>query len=119
MYLLYIFPPELHTLMNDFVVLTSLTHPRKILLVALQIEKKELGKAKELSAPLHISGFLFAYSSFLKIKAIRFFEVCADLHRNYKARSFVSQKVEIFITTDEKTSNPKYVEILKYIYKTI
>jgi hypothetical protein len=47
MYLLYTFPPELHTLM-DLVVLTSLTHPRKILLVALQI-----GKAKDLSAPLH------------------------------------------------------------------
>jgi hypothetical protein len=31
----------------DFVVLTSLTHPRKILLVVLQI-----GKAKDLSAPL-------------------------------------------------------------------
>jgi hypothetical protein len=44
MYLLYIFPPELHTL-NDFVVLTSLTHPRKILLVVLQT-----GKAKDLSA---------------------------------------------------------------------
>jgi hypothetical protein len=36
-YLLYIFPPELHT--YDFVVLTSLTHPRKILLVVLQIGK--------------------------------------------------------------------------------
>jgi hypothetical protein len=33
----------------DFVVLTSLTHPRKILLVVLQI-----GKAEDLSAPLHI-----------------------------------------------------------------
>jgi hypothetical protein len=32
----------------DFVVLTSLTHPRKILLVVLQI-----GKAKDLSGPLH------------------------------------------------------------------
>jgi hypothetical protein len=32
---------------HDFVVLTSLTHPRKILLVVLQI-----GKAKDLSAPL-------------------------------------------------------------------
>jgi hypothetical protein len=32
----------------DLVVLTSLTHPRKILLVVLQI-----GKAKDLSAPLH------------------------------------------------------------------
>jgi hypothetical protein len=43
MYLLYIFPPELHTLM------TSLTHPRKLLSVVLQI-----GKAKDLSAPLRI-----------------------------------------------------------------
>jgi hypothetical protein len=32
-YLLHIFPPELHTLM------TLLTHPRKILLVVLQIGK--------------------------------------------------------------------------------
>jgi hypothetical protein len=32
---------------RSFVVLTSLTHPRKILLVVLQI-----GKAKDLSAPL-------------------------------------------------------------------
>jgi hypothetical protein len=38
-------PPELHTLM------TSLTHPRKILLVVLQIGKYEIGKAKDLSAP--------------------------------------------------------------------
>jgi hypothetical protein len=37
-YLFYKFPSELHTLM-DFVVLTSLTHPRKILLVVLQIGK--------------------------------------------------------------------------------
>jgi hypothetical protein len=44
MYLLYIFPPEaVHT--YDFVVLTSLTHPRKIRLVVLQI-----GKAKDISA---------------------------------------------------------------------
>jgi hypothetical protein len=43
MYLLYIIPPSApHT--YDFVVLTSLTHPRKILLVLLQI-----GKAKDLS----------------------------------------------------------------------
>jgi hypothetical protein len=34
----------------DFVVLTSLTHPRKILLVVLQIVKYEIGKAKDLSA---------------------------------------------------------------------
>jgi hypothetical protein len=47
MYLLYIFPPELHTL--DFVVLTSLSHTRKIILIVLQI-----GKAKDLSAPLRI-----------------------------------------------------------------
>jgi hypothetical protein len=46
MYLLYIFPPWApHT--YDFVVLTSLTHPRKILLVVLQIRK-----AKDLSARL-------------------------------------------------------------------
>jgi hypothetical protein len=42
---------ELH-LTYDFVVLTSLTCPRKILLVVLQIGKLEIGKAKDLSAPL-------------------------------------------------------------------
>jgi hypothetical protein len=42
MYLLYIFPPELHS--YDFVVLTSLTHPRKILFVVLQIGKYEKPK---------------------------------------------------------------------------
>jgi hypothetical protein len=47
MYSLYIFHPELLTL--DFTVVTSLTHPRKTLLVVLQI-----GKAKDLSAPLCI-----------------------------------------------------------------
>jgi hypothetical protein len=46
MYLLYIFSRAPHT--NDFVILTSLTHPRKILLVVL-----EIGKAKYLSALLH------------------------------------------------------------------
>jgi hypothetical protein len=40
----------------DFVVLTSLTHPRKIILVLLQIGKKEIGKAKDLSAPLCKDG---------------------------------------------------------------
>jgi hypothetical protein len=45
MYLLYIFPlSSTHT--YDFHVLTSLTHPRKILLFLLQI-----GKTKDLSAP--------------------------------------------------------------------
>jgi hypothetical protein len=53
MYLLYIFPPELHTHAHthtrthththahsyEFIILTSLTHPGKILLVVLQIEK--------------------------------------------------------------------------------
>jgi hypothetical protein len=51
MYLLYIFPPELH---NDFIVLTSLTHPREIHLVVLQI-----GKTKDLSAPLRITSCFF------------------------------------------------------------
>jgi hypothetical protein len=46
MYLLYIFPPRAPRT-YDFVVLTSLTQPRKIILVVLQI-----GKAKDLSAPL-------------------------------------------------------------------
>jgi hypothetical protein len=47
-YLLYIIPPELHIL-NDFIVRTSLTHPRKNLLVVMRIGK--IGKAKDLSAP--------------------------------------------------------------------
>jgi hypothetical protein len=42
-------PPLTSTHTNDFVVLTSLTHARKILLVVLKI-----GKAKDLSAPLHM-----------------------------------------------------------------
>jgi hypothetical protein len=53
MYLLYIFLPVMsftHT--YDFVVLTSLTHPRKILLVVLQIGKYKIGKAIDLSASL-------------------------------------------------------------------
>jgi hypothetical protein len=49
MYSLYIFPLTSHT--YDFVVLTSLTHPRKVLLVVLKIGKYEIGKAKDLSAP--------------------------------------------------------------------
>jgi hypothetical protein len=49
LYLLYIFPPELHTLMTSL-FLNSLTHPRKIILLVLQI-----GKVKDLSsAPLRI-----------------------------------------------------------------
>jgi hypothetical protein len=51
MYLHYIFSLELHT--HGFIVVTSLTHPRKIILVALQIEQ-EVRKAKHLSAPLRI-----------------------------------------------------------------
>jgi hypothetical protein len=47
-YLLYIFPPELHTHTYDFVVLTSLTHPRKILLGVLRIGKFENGKSQRL-----------------------------------------------------------------------
>jgi hypothetical protein len=42
---LYIPPRAPHT--YDFVVLTSLTHPKKIILVLL-----EIGKAKDLGAPL-------------------------------------------------------------------
>jgi hypothetical protein len=41
------YSPLNYTHTHDFVVLTSLTHPRKILLVVLRI-----GKAKDLSAPL-------------------------------------------------------------------
>jgi hypothetical protein len=50
MYLIYIFPPELHTHTYDFIVVTSLTHPRKNPLVVLKI-----GKVKDLSALLRIS----------------------------------------------------------------
>jgi hypothetical protein len=42
MYLLYIFPRAPHT--YGFIVLTSLTHPRKIILVVLQIGKYEKPK---------------------------------------------------------------------------
>jgi hypothetical protein len=64
----------------DFVVLTSLTHPRRILLVALKI-----GKAKDLSAPLRILIFLsrlwqdnlpymdFLHSAYEKLK-------CTETH---------------------------------------
>jgi hypothetical protein len=53
-YLLYIFPlSSTHLWLYDFIVQTSLTQPRKILLVVLQI-----GKAKDLSAPLCSSIFL-------------------------------------------------------------
>jgi hypothetical protein len=38
----------------DFVVLTSLTYPRKIVLVVLQIGKWKIGEAKDLSAPLRV-----------------------------------------------------------------
>jgi hypothetical protein len=48
-------PPLSSTHFYDFVVLTSLTHPRKILLVVLQI-----GKAKDLSALLRIRGGLIS-----------------------------------------------------------
>jgi hypothetical protein len=54
MYLLYIFPlsyththTHTHTHTYDFVVITSLTHPRKILSVVLQIGKQVIGKAKD------------------------------------------------------------------------
>jgi hypothetical protein len=39
----------------DFVVLTTLTHPKKILFVELQIGKGEMRNAKDLSAPLSIT----------------------------------------------------------------
>jgi hypothetical protein len=73
MYLLCIFPPELETL-YDFAVLTSLTHPRKILLVVLQIGKYEIGQAKDLSAPLRISSlftFRWLFVSVLFLRSCR------------------------------------------------
>jgi hypothetical protein len=51
MYLLYIFPPELHTHTYDFIVLTSLTHQKKNLLGMAQIEK-----AEDLTTPLRIGS---------------------------------------------------------------
>jgi hypothetical protein len=61
MYLLYIFPPWApHT--YDFVVLTSLTHPRKIGCAA----NRKIGKAKDLSAPLRTPVIL--KGMFLKLK---------------------------------------------------
>jgi hypothetical protein len=44
---------------NDFVVLTSLSHSRKIILFVLQIGKQEIGKAKDLSAPLRVMRGLY------------------------------------------------------------
>jgi hypothetical protein len=52
MYLLYIFLPPRAPHTYEFDILTSLTHPRKILLVVLQIGKWEIRKVKDLSAPL-------------------------------------------------------------------
>jgi hypothetical protein len=52
MYLLYIFPLSTHT--YDFVVLTFLTHPRKILLVVQQI-----GQAKDLPGPVRNRIYFF------------------------------------------------------------
>jgi hypothetical protein len=53
MYLLYIIPLSFtHTHTYD---LDVLTHLRTILLLVLQIGKEEIGKAEDLSAPLHIS----------------------------------------------------------------
>jgi hypothetical protein len=43
----------------DFIVPTSLTHPRKILLLVLQI-----GKAKDLSEPLHNLQHKIGFSVF-------------------------------------------------------
>jgi hypothetical protein len=54
MYLLYLFTSELHTHTYDFVVLTSLTHPRKILLVVLQIRKAQ----RLISTPTYLLGTL-------------------------------------------------------------
>jgi hypothetical protein len=60
---LHIPPWAPHT--YDFVVLTSLTHPRKVILVVLQREKYETQKAKDLSAPkrIYLSVCLSSYLS--------------------------------------------------------
>jgi hypothetical protein len=60
MYLLYTY---------DFVILNSLTHSRKILLIVLQIGKQEIGKAKNLSAPLS------TFTTFYKILNIMYIPV--------------------------------------------
>jgi hypothetical protein len=68
---LHVPPRAPHT--YDFVVLTSLTHPCKILLVVLQT-----GKAKDLSAPLRVQRFrrendvLFTY----RMKLIFSYPLC-------------------------------------------
>jgi hypothetical protein len=54
LFALHISPWAPHT--YDFVVLTSLTHPKKIILVVLQI-----GKAKDLLAPLRNTISLFSW----------------------------------------------------------
>jgi hypothetical protein len=54
------------------VVLTSLTHPRKILLVVLQIGKGEIGKVKDLSAALR------KCLSIILNQSINFHEICYE-----------------------------------------
>jgi hypothetical protein len=57
-----IYSPLSSTHTYDFVVLISLTHPRKKFFgVVLQIEKQETVKAKDLSAPLRRSSYLTIY----------------------------------------------------------
>jgi hypothetical protein len=69
----------------DFVVLTSLTDPRKIILVVLQIRK-----AKDLSAPLYTLTFL----------SINLYSCCSLLEQRASVKRFVS--LQLF--------NPKTVD---------
>jgi hypothetical protein len=69
--------PRPHTHTYDFVVLTSLNHPRKILLVVLQI-----GKAKDLSAPLrppysnrHASEILYINERYSHLPRFRAYKI--------------------------------------------
>jgi hypothetical protein len=86
-------PLELHKLMTS-VVLTSLTHPREILLVVLQTTRPQLGKAKDLSA------YCSAYSSTMNMEVICF----PKLPLTFKGlHGVISQKAVLFITTGVRT----------------
>jgi hypothetical protein len=62
MYLLYIFPPRVpHT--YDFVVLTSLTHPRTILLVVLETKLNSVAVVSKQNIPTERSPLVGEVSS--------------------------------------------------------
>jgi hypothetical protein len=80
MYLLYLFPEAPHT--YDFVAVTSLTHPRKLLLVVLQIRR-----AKDLSAPLHKMNHIKSSVNDVVLKH----ENIILLHNNYNVIYLISR----------------------------